>query len=146
MMSDKDYSESAMIAFLPSDGYHDVTDIDLPHMTLVYAGENLPLSGFNEMAKDAAMLASFVKPFWLVVKARERFGDNHDVDAFSLRPTPTLWSIRRVVERWNKSEHPFKPHVTIGSPDVRIENPPKSIGFDRLLAKRGEDNLVFWLR
>lgn len=142
-----DYSDAAMIAFLPYDAEW-AKEVDNPHMTLVYAGETKdhPPTGFNELAKDAAMLAMFVKPFRLLVKANETFGDSSPVSVFTLQPTPDLWAMRRSVERWNKSEHEFRPHVTIGPPGTVIEHPPRAIGFDRLSVSWGKDQLVFWLR
>lgn len=144
-MSD-DKPERAMIAFLPSE--FEWSEVDNPHMTLVYAGEtkNMPKTAFNELAKDAAMLAMFVRPFGLIVKAKERFGEHQDVDVFTLRPTPALWAMRRTVEKWNKSEHEFNPHVTIGPAGTNVEYPPRAIWFDRISVSWGEDQLVFWLR
>jgi 2'-5' RNA ligase len=138
MMGDK-----AMIALLPSNAEEWGAHVDFPHLTLVYAGEELNFQRFNELAKDASMLALFARPFHLVVKARERFGSELDVDVYTLQPTPYLWALRRAVEQWNASDQSFIPHVTIGSPDVRIEYPPKAIRFSKIAASWGDHRIIF---
>lgn len=135
-----------MIAFLPTNT--DWCKIDLPHMTLVYAGttSDLKPTDFNTLAKDAASLASLASPFFLRVLAKELFGDpGSEVDVFRLQPTTELWAMRRFVEGWNKSQHPFNPHVTIGpagtlSPSDPV---PRTIGFNRVYVGWGEESLTF---
>ncbi len=103
-----DYSDSVMIALLPATD--EWCKIDLPHLTLVYAGKKdaLKPTAFNELAKDAASLAMLSGPLFLKVLGKEVFGDSDDkVDVFRLKPTPELLAMRRVVERWNASEHPL---------------------------------------
>ncbi len=141
-----DYSDSVMIALLPT------TDkwckIDLPHLTLVYAGkkDDLKSTAFNELAKDAASLAVLSGPLFLKVLGKEVFGDSEDkVDVFRLKPTPELLAMRRVVEHWNASEHPFNPHVTIG-PEGSVVEDPMYIAFNRILVEWGNDSLTFWLK
>lgn len=144
--SDVSVDEGVMIALLPNEV--EWSKIDLPHLTLVYAGKKSDLKPavFNELAKDAAMLAMLSPPVYLKVVAKETFGSNADVDAFRLMPSSELWSMRRAVERWNKSEHPFTPHVTIGPVGSFVEIVPRYIGFDRILVAWGEEKLTFWLR
>lgn len=144
-VADATESQGVMLALLPT-----VTDwckIDLPHMTLVYAGtkDQLPASAFNELAKDAAMLASLSTGIGLRVLARETFGAG-EVDAYRLQPTTELWAMRRAVEKWNKSEYPFNPHVTIGPVGTPVDIVPQGLYFDRLYVGWGDESLTFWLK
>ncbi len=139
------YSSGVMVALLPT-----TTDwclIDLPHLTLVYAGkkEDLKPTAFNELAKDASMLSLLSKPLFLKVLGKDTFGDDEErVDALRLQPTPELLAMRRVLEPWNASEYPFDPHVTIGPMGSAVET-PMYISFDRIMVAWGEENLVFLL-
>ena len=141
-----DFKDSAMIALLPI--MSDWCKIELPHMTLVYAGEikDLKSTDFNEMAKDSAAIAMAFRSQTLNVMGLEVFGDEEKVDVLKLQPTTELLSMRRFVEHWNASEHPFNPHVTIG-PQGSAEFPiPRLIAFNRIAAYFGEEQLVFWLK
>lgn len=150
-MNDQEFKQSAMIALLPMTT--DWCKINLPHMTLVYAGEleNLSPGSFNELAKDACSLALVGRPLTLEVTGKEVFGNwtdnpNDQVDVFRLRPTQELLAMRRFVERWNASEHPFNPHVTIGPTNQNgyVEQ-PRLLAFDRILVGWGEEYLTFRL-
>lgn len=142
-----DFPESVMIALLPITT--DWCKIELPHMTLVYAGEikNLKPTDFNDLAKDASMLAMLSRPITLKVTGVEVFGDwgSEQVNVLRLQPTPELWSMRRAVERWNASEFPFKPHCTIGPVGVQIQEMPRYLAFNRMLVAWGEEKLTFEL-
>lgn len=144
--ADASESEGVMIALLPTNS--DWCKIPLPHLTLVYAGvkSDLPPTAFNDLAKDAAMLAALSTGIGLRVVAKETFGSNGEVDAFRLQPTTELWAMRRAVERWNQSEHPFNPHVTIGPTGTFVEVVPNAIYFDRLYVGWGDESLTFWLK
>lgn len=144
--SDAAVSDGVMIAFLPTSA--EWCKQELPHMTLVYAGtkDKLQPSDFNSMAKDAAMIAMLFAPFAMSVIHVEEFGDEEKVDVLRFRLTPELMAIRRVVERWNASEHPFRPHSTIG-PATGLPYPyvPGVVGFNRIMVAWGEENLTFKL-
>lgn len=144
--SDAPESEGVMIALLPTNS--DWCKIELPHLTLVYAGvkSELPITDFNELAKDTAMLAALSTGIGLRVVSREPFGANGEVDAFRLQPTTELWAMRRAVEKWNASEHPFNPHVTIGPSGTPVDIVPNGIYFDRLYVGWGDESLTFWLK
>lgn len=135
-----------MIALLPMTA--EWCKIDLPHMTLVYAGttEDLKAGAFNELAKDASMISMLTTPFSLRVRGVEVFGTDDKVDVLTLEPSSELLAMRRVVERWNASEHDFSPHVTIGPQGSFVDQPPFAITFDRILVSWGEQNLTFWLK
>lgn len=138
--------ESVMIALLPMTS--DWCQIELPHMTLVYAGlkKDLKPAAFNELAKDAAMLAMLASPLLLRVTNKERFGDLGEVDVFRLQASSELFAIRRALESWNASDYPFNPHVTIGPTGTFVETPPRYITFDRIMVAWGVESLIFWLK
>ncbi len=149
-MEDGSPTSSAMIALLPitSDWCH----IDLPHMTLVYAGEikDLQSTDFNQMAKDAAALAMLSRPLTLQVLNREQFGNwsensSDACDVYRLRPSSELMAMRHTVEGWNASEWPFNPHVTIGPPGTVVEMQPNYLAFDRVMVAWGQESLTFRL-
>lgn len=143
-------SNGVMIGLLPIT--NDWCKIEVPHMTLVYAGktDDLPATAFNDVAKDASSLALICNPLYLRVTGVATFGKGNDddplVDVFTLLPSPELWAMRRAVEKWNASEFPFKPHVTIGPTGGYIENRPMSLAFDRVCVGWGDEYLTFNMR
>lgn len=142
-VSDADASDSVMIALLPVDSSW--CNIALPHLTLVYAGLTTALkpTDWNDIAKDAAMLAMLSNPIGLFVQAQELFGADQDTNVFTLKPTPELWAMRRAVEKWNASQFPFNPHVTIGPVGSQPTFTPSVIRFNRVLVAWGQEQLTF---
>lgn len=146
-MDEKDFSEHVMIALLPitTDWCH----IELPHMTLVYAGKinDLRRTAQNDISKDAAALAMVCRPLTLRVTGTDVFGDDLEkVDVLRLETTSELLAMRHFVDDWNKSVHPFNPHVTIGPAGLNPVMQPSHLAFDRSLVSWGNDKLTFWLR
>lgn len=143
------FDQSAMIALLPITT--DWCKISLPHLTLVYAGDTTKLgpAAFNELAKDACSLAQLTRPITLEVTGKEQFGNWSDnpqdmVDVYRFRATPELLAMRRFVERWNASEFPFNPHVTIGPAGTSMnDQQPRLLAFNRILVGWGADYLTF---
>lgn len=135
-----------MIALLPVTS--EWCRIELPHLTLVYVGETKDQkpTAFNELAKDASMLAALSSPLTLRVLGVDVFGDEEKVDVLRLQPSPELWAMRRVVEKWNGSEHSFRPHVTMGPTGTGtfIEQ-PSYLAFNRMMVAWGKENITFWL-
>lgn len=142
-VSDAPASQGVMIAFLPRTA--EWCQIDLPHMTLVYAGttDKLRLPAFNELAKDAAAIAMLTAPFALTVRDVDVFGDEEKVNVLRFRATPELLAMRKHVEHWNASKHPFNPHATIGPANSYIEHKPGVVGFDRIMVGWGDEHIVF---
>lgn len=144
--ADAQASDGVMIAFLPTTT--DWCRQELPHMTLVYAGtkDQLQPGDFNSLAKDAASIALLYRPFMLEVTHLDVFGDaDNKVDVLRFRLTPELMAARRMVERWNKSEHPFQPHATIGPVNGLPIAPPRMVGFNQIIVGWGEESLTFKL-
>lgn len=144
-VSDAPANESVMLAFLPINPWW--CKLDLPHMTLVYAGTKSSLrpSDFNTLAKDAATIASLCTPFSLEVTKLDVFGDEEKVDVVRLRPTAQVLAARRIVQHWNASQHSFSPHVTLGPAFSGIRDVPPSIAFDQIMVGWGNDSIVFKL-
>lgn len=146
--SDVAVDDGVMIAFLPADEA-EWSKLDLPHMTLVYAGKKSDLSptDFSALAKDAATVALLTRPFSLKVMGIENFGEGFDaVNVLRFRPTPELLALRKIVENWNASKHPFTPHATIGPATTYVGVPPFAVYFDRLVLAWGTEQIVFSLR
>ena|SRR5688500_14144261 len=143
-----DFSDSIMVALLPVGTSW--CKIDLPHLTLVFAGETKDHnpSDFNKLAKDAASIAMMSRPITLMVKEVETFGEEDKVDVLRLQSTSELEAMRHVVESWNRSEYPFRPHVTMGPVGTRMLVPviPEVVTFDRIAAYWGDQCLTFWLK
>lgn len=135
--------DSVMIALLPTTT--DWCHIELPHMTLVYAGEKKDLNPglFNELAKEASVISMLSTPITLKVVGVETFGDEEKVDVLKLRSNSELAAMRTAVEQWNASEFPFNAHVTIGPKGSANEDLPKSLTFDRIMVGWGEEHLTF---
>lgn len=143
-----EFSGSAMIALLPITT--DWCRQETPHLTLVYAGEisKLGPSAFNELAKDAASIAMLSRPIQLRVVEPAIFGDEEKVDVFRLEHKSELAAMRRMVERWNASQHSFNPHVTIGPAGSlhTLEYRPPALAFDRVMVGWGDEHLTFLMR
>lgn len=143
----EDFSNSVMIALLPVNT--DWCRIDLPHLTLVSSGDiqDHPPSAYNEMAKDASMIAALSGPVTAGVQGTDVFGDEHKVDVLRFHTTPELLTMRKLVERWDKSDYPFRPHATIGPAGQQAVVLPTSVTFNRIMVGWGDsERLVWWLR
>lgn len=145
--ADADDSDKVMIALLPI--VSDWCTLDLPHLTLVYAGKisDLKPTDFNELAKSASMLACLSDPITLQVMSRETFGDadpnDEPVDVFRLRPSQELLAMRKFFDDYDASDYDFNPHVTIGPVGTPVDMTPRYVAFDRLSVVWGTDAIVF---
>lgn len=143
----EDHSKSVMVALLPTETHW--CKIDLPHLTLVYAGEvpDLPPGTFNAIAKDASSLAMLARPVTARCDKIEKFGPDEDpVDVIRMFPNQELFAMRNFLETWNRSEYPFNPHVTIGPYGSFTGEVPFALTFDRIIVSWGVENLTFALR
>lgn len=145
--ADESVSNSIMIALLPTTA--EWCRFALPHMTLVYGGDKSKRKPqeFNDIAKDASMLSMLSRQISVRVIGKEVFGPPEEqVDVFRLEATSEVLALRRTVERWNASEFPFNPHVTIGPVGSFIEEVPRYIIFNRIMVGWGDESLIFWLK
>lgn len=141
------FEDSAMIALLPTSS--DWCQLELPHMTLVYAGEinKLRPSSFNALAKNAASVAMLSGQVTTKVLGVEVFGDAPStVDVLKLEPTTQILSMRHLVEEWDASEWPFSPHATMGPEGASMGHIPLFLTFDRIMVAWGNENITFWLK
>ena len=134
-----------MIAFLPTSG--EWCKQPLPHLTLAYAGtiEDISLTSFNDLAKDALTVARQTGPLMLKVLGIEVFGDEEKVDVLRLEETPQLLAARELVEHWNVSEYDFAPHCTIGPEGSAEGYIPTRLFFQELIVTWGHRELRFRL-
>lgn len=146
--ADSDDADKVMIALLPI--VSDWCTLDLPHLTLVYAGKitDLKPTDFNEMSKAASMASCLADPITLQVMGRETFGDedptSDPVDVFRLRTSQELLALRSFFDDWDASDYPdYKPHVTIGPVGTPVDMTPRYVAFDRLAVVWGTDAIVF---
>lgn len=143
-------NDGVMLAFIPAGGEEWCKQPD-PHMTLVYAGtmDDITYPMFGEMAKDALTVARMLRrPFQLDVVGVDQFGGNADgpvVDVLKLSMTPEVEMARRYVNHWNRSDHPFSPHATIGPEGSAEGILPTKLYFDRIEAVWGPKKLIFRL-
>lgn len=140
-----EFENDVMVALLPTTT--DWCKIELPHLTLVYAGttDKLSVGTYNEMAKTVSSVAMLSGTIGLRTHGVEVFGEEKKVDVIRLKPTAALWSMRNLLSQWDRSEHPFRPHVTVGpqgSTDMPI---PSYLTFDRLSVHWGEEQMTFRL-
>lgn len=141
-------ADGVMIAFLPTNT--DWCRQELPHLTLVYAGDKDELrdSALSDLAKDAMSVARLTGAFSLEVTGVETFGDDAEkVDVLTLYPTPQLLLARKMVEGWNASQYKdYKPHATIGPEGSALDIiVPSRIGFDRVVVSWGDKHVTFRL-
>lgn len=145
----KRFEDSVMVALIPTTS--DWCAIDLPHLTLVYAGKipDLPPTAFNELAKVALDIAFQFSPIVVDVLGTDTFGGGSDdspmVDVLLLRPIEPLLQMRMMLERWSASEHPFAPHVTVGPIGSGKDQTPDAIMFDRIMVAWGPEHLTYRL-
>lgn len=144
-----DFKNSVMLALLPIGCAW--SKIELPHLTLVYAGEisDLDPADFNNLAKDAASLALMNRPITLRVSEVDVFGEEDKVDVLRFQSCSELEAMRHVVDGWNKSEFPFRPHATMGPIGTRMlvqSYIPEQVTFDRVFVGWGEQNLTFLMK
>lgn len=139
--------KSVMIALLPINS--DWCKIKLPHLTLVYAGlvaDRKP-GDFNEISKDASLLATLARPLTLRTFGTDVFGGrgyDAQMDVIRMKPSPELLAMRRIVEKWNASEYDFNPHVTIGPHGDGLPiDIPSHIAFNKVCVGWGDDYLTF---
>jgi 2'-5' RNA ligase len=141
-----DVKNSVMVALLPTTSYW--CKQDLPHMTLVYAGEipDLRPTVQNELTKAALDLSMTYRKFTLDVIRVGELGDNPKVEVLLLKPTQELIAMRKVVEPWNGSEFKvFKPHATIGPVGSSGKIIPSTLTFDRIMVGWGDNRVEYKL-
>lgn len=142
------HDDGVMVALIPTTS--EWCKIQLPHMTLVYVGKvsDLTTSIHNELLKAAMSLSMSYGQIALACSGVERFGDPDvdPVDVITLDASVELEAMRRVVQQWNGSEHPFAPHVTIGPPGSIVGvTIPTSITFDSIQVCWGEERTGYKL-
>ena len=134
-----------MIALLPA-GDTSWCRQDLPHCTLVYVGDNPPLSMRPELEKASSSLAETFPIFVANIVGVDILGPADNRVDVMLLDSPRFRYMREAVEQFNGSEYKeFKPHATIG-PHTGEKNPiPLTLRFDRVILAWGEDRVTWFL-
>ncbi len=140
-----DFQESVMVALFPTTS--DWCHIELPHLTLIYAGEipDLPLSLKNTLAKSSLMMALACKSLTLEVLDLELFGEDENIEVLTFTTSPQLLAMRDILDEWDGSEYPFRPHVTVGPIGSFSGKIPETISFDKIAVCWGKEILEFKL-
>jgi len=139
--------DQVMVALLPL--FSETYPVDYPHLTLVYAGRasELSTSDLDGLAKAAFSLAMVGRPVTLRTLMKDRFGsgteDNPFVDVFRFHPNLDLVRMRSVVEDWNASEFPFKPHMTVGPEGSWTGEMPMMVAFTKVAFCVGDNRQEF---
>jgi 2'-5' RNA ligase len=140
------YPEHVMVALFPTTGYW--TELELPHMTLVYAGEisDLNFTDQTELAKLALDFSLRYPPQILTVADLEVFGEPpKEVDVFTVIPSEDVLDMRDELELWDVSEHSFNPHVTIGPRGTFQGLRPQTLTFTSIAVCWGDNRTVYAL-
>jgi len=144
-----DHSNSVMIALLPKSS--EWARVKYPHLTLVFCGkkDEMSATNFSDMVKDASALSATSSVVRLESLGTDVFGkgdaESPYVEVLKFKHTAQLWGMRRFVERWDKSEFDFNPHVTVGPPGTMFAA-PHSVFFTSLCVKWGNESIDFSLR
>lgn len=144
-----EFDTDIMVAFLPREA--EWVKQDLPHLTLVYAGEiaDQPSDGFTSLLADTLVISQLLPSFALLATGVEQFGEGMErVDVLRLLPSTQLLAARRIVQRWNASQYTdFKPHVTIGPVgSAQMLALPNRVYFDRVMIAWGDKHYTWFLR
>lgn len=139
-----EHDDKVMIALLPTTTFW--CRIDLPHLTLVYAGDvtNLTQDDKSSMAKTVADIAKSFNPVPAVVLGTNVFGEGEEmVEVLELKLNEQLDVMRSMVQHWNASQYTeFKPHVTVGDLKFHGSLVPNIITFDRIGLFWGSDSPI----
>jgi len=137
------------VALLPI--ISDWSQIEFPHLTLVWAGSASEMSASDKDALNKATfsIATMCRPITLRTLTKDVFGDgttdNPTVDVLRFHPNLDLIKMRATVEDWNKSTFPFNPHVTVGPVGTWNGVSPVMVAFDRVAFCIGDDHQEFRL-
>lgn len=142
-------NDGVMVALLPimSDGMQ----TDFPHLTLVFAGASgdLTPTSLDGLAKAAASFATWCRPITLRVLTKSVFGegtqDNPKVDVLQFHPNLDLVKMRSLVDDWDVSKFPFRPHMTVGPESSWQGTLPRFVAFDRVAFVNGNDRQEFMM-
>lgn len=139
--------DDIMVALLPQTA--EWSTIDLPHLTLIYAGKIDAASTTTraQMLKAAYEISEEFGVITLETVTRETFGEEGDqVDVLTLTSPNELLQMQAKVAMFNQSKHPFNPHVTVGPTGSLKEKNPTRITFDRVCVAWGSVMHIYKLK
>lgn len=141
------YDDGVMVALLPT--FSERAQVELPHMTLVYAGRKSELSSqsINALGKAASSIAMFTRPVTMRTLTKDVFGDgsggNPKVDVLRFHPNLEVVKMRDSLQDWDTSKFPFRPHMTVGPEGSWQEEIPRFVAFDKVCFVVGDDKQEF---
>lgn len=142
-------NDKVMVALLPV--FSDGMQVDLPHMTLVYAGRTSDLSpsDLDGLSKAASSIAMFSRPVTMRTLTKDVFGegteDSPKVDVLRFHPNLDVVKMRGLVDDWDASDFPFRPHMTIGPEGSWMGEIPRIVAFDKVCFAVGTNRQEFQL-
>jgi len=147
--------DSLTIVAIP-DGFDDVWKVSsekIPHMTLLFLGDQSENSNLDEIVQFVAHASSRLDPFGMPVRERGVLGD-HDADVlfFEGYPVKELEHFRSMLlanDHINKAylsvdQYPsWTPHLTLGYPetpakDVELDHPLTGVSFNKIAIWTGD--------
>lgn len=144
----QNFDDKVMVALLPTESSM-WGQVDLPHLTLVYAGskQDLSMLSLDGLSKAALAIALMNNPVTLSVLTKDVFGDGTEdspkVDVLRFHTTLGLIRMREIVQDWNVSKHPFAPHMTVGPEGSWVNEVPRIVNFDRVAFVNGSQRQEF---
>jgi len=142
--------DKVMVALLPI--ISDWANIQLPHLTLVYAGKKTDLSAsdMDGLSKAALSIATLCAPITLRTLVKDVFGegtdDNPKVDVLRFHPNLELIKMRSLIQDWDASDFPFIPHLTVGPEGTwNADSSPVMVAFDKVAICTGDECQAFQL-
>lgn len=139
--------DGVTVALLPI--ISDWSQVEFPHLTLVFAGPASEISAPDKdaLSKTALSIAMLFRPVTLRTLTKDVFGEgtpeNPKVDVLRFHPHLDLIKMRSMVEGWNKSSFPFNPHVTVGPVGTWNGVSPVMVAFDRVTFSVGDEHQEF---
>lgn len=129
-------NDKVMVALLPV--FSDGMQTDLPHLTLVYAGRTdvLSPSDLDGLSKAASSIAMFSRPVTMRTLTKDVFGDGTEgspkVDVLRFHPNLEVIKMRNLVDDWDASDFPFRPHMAVGPEGSWVGEVPRIVAFDKV--------------
>jgi hypothetical protein len=142
-----DKSNIVLVA-VPAEGdpVWDASSEQVPHMTMLFFGKDVPPESLDVMHAAVAREAQELEPTTLDVVGREKLGDD-EADVVMLDPGVFTWARDSLLEdptvrsayESTKQYPKWTPHLTLGyPPSPATGEPPSSITFDKLALWEGD--------
>lgn len=116
---------------------------DDAHLTLVWAGDDVEYTTVSQLCYQAHQLAWRFGPFAAATWGTDLYGDNHNEPVIRVARVAEIVLMRSTVESFNRSQHPFSPHVSIPKLTNKL---PRLLYFNKIAVWWGsEERQEWWL-